>query len=127
MKNQWFDVDREGLRRLLEQHGKGRLVAELLQNALDETVTAVAVKLALLPGRPLAELSVEDDAPEGFLNLGHAYTLFAESYKKARPDKRGRFNLGEKLLLAACLEAHIVTTTGADPRVRPSVLRRPPQ
>ncbi len=112
MKNQWFDVDREGLRKLIEQHGKGRLVAELLQNSFDESVTTVAVKLSPLPGRPVAELSVEDDAPEGFQELEHAYTLFAESYKKGQPDKRGRFNLGEKLMLAACLEARIVTTTG---------------
>lgn len=112
MKNQWFDVDRDGLRKLIEQHGKGRLMAELLQNALDENVTNVSVRLALLPGRPMAELSVEDDAPEGFGDLGHAYTVFAESYKKGQPDKRGRFNLGEKLMLAACLEARIATTTG---------------
>lgn len=112
MKNQWFDVDKEGLRQLIEQHGKGRLIAELLQNAFDEEVTAVTVRLTLLPGRSLAELIVEDDAPQGFRDLGHAYTLFAASYKKAQPEKRGRFNLGEKLTLAVCQEARIATTTG---------------
>jgi len=66
----------------------------------------------LQPGRPLADLSVEDDAPNGFRHLEHAYTLFASSYKKAEPAKRGRFNLGEKLVLAMCREAQIATTTG---------------
>jgi hypothetical protein len=112
MKNHWFGVDKDGLRRLIERHGKGRVIAELVQNALDEDVTAVAIHLTLLPGRPLVELSVEDDAPQGFRNLEHAYLLFAESHKKGDPAKRGRFNLGEKLALALCQEARIVTTTG---------------
>lgn len=112
MTNHWFAVDKDGLRKLIEQHGKGRLIAELVQNALDEKVTTVTIRLTPQPGRPVAELSIEDDAPEGFRNLEHAYTLFAESYKKAAPEKRGRFNLGEKLVLAMCQEATIVTTTG---------------
>jgi hypothetical protein len=113
MSNQWFDVDKEGLRKLIEERGKGRLVAELIQNALDEDVKRIAVNLTAVPGRPLAALSVEDDSPEGFRELAHAYTLFAESYKKGLPEKRGRFNLGEKLVLAMCEEATISTTTGA--------------
>jgi hypothetical protein len=104
--------DKDGLGKLIEQHGKCRLIAELLQNALDEKITTVMIKLKLLPGRPLAQLTVEDDAPEGFQNLAHAYTLFAESAKKADPEKRGRFNLGEKLILATCRSAIITTTTG---------------
>ena len=53
MTKQWFDVDRAGLGKQAEQHGKGRLVGELIQNALDEAgVTQIAVTLALVPGRP---------------------------------------------------------------------------
>ena len=75
MPKQWFDVDKAGLGKQAEQHGKGRLVGELIQNALDEPgVTQIAVSLALVPGRPLADLTVEDDSPEGFRDLGHAYT-----------------------------------------------------
>lgn len=112
MSNHWFNVDKEGLGRLVEQQGKGRLVAELLQNALDENVTRVTMQLIPLPGRPLADLIVEDDSPDGFKNLDHAFTLFADSYKKADPTKRGRFNLGEKLVLALCRSASISSTTG---------------
>jgi len=66
-QQQWFDVDRAGLGKQAEGHGKGRLIGELVQNALDEEgVRQIAVTLALAPGRPLADLTVEDDAPEGF-------------------------------------------------------------
>src|SRR3954470_6519024 len=113
MTKQWFDVDRAGLGKQAEQHGKGRLVGELVQNALDEAgVTQIAITLTLIPGRPLADLTVEDDSPEGFKDLRHAYTLFAESYKRANPEQRGQFNLGEKMVLAVCEEASIATTKG---------------
>jgi hypothetical protein len=113
MAQQWFDVDRAGLGKQAEQHGKGRLIGELVQNALDEVgVTQIAVTLALVPGRPLADLTVEDDAPEGFRDLSHAYTLFVESYKRGNPEQRGQYNFGEKLVLAVCESASISTTKG---------------
>ena len=97
MSRQWFDVDRAGLGKQAEEQPKGRLVGELVQNALDEAgVTQIAVALVPVPGRPLADLTVEDDSPEGFRDLAHAYTLFAESYKRGNPEQRGQFNLGEK-------------------------------
>src|SRR5246127_3031138 len=121
MTKQWFDVDRAGLGKQAEQHGKGRLVGELIQTALDEAgVTQIAVTLAPVPGRPLADLTVEDDSPEGFKDLSHAYTLFAESYKRGNPEQRGQFNLGEKMVLAVCESASITTTKGTvvfDPAV----------
>lgn len=61
-------------------------------------------------GRALLE--VTDDSPEGFADLTHAYTLFAESAKKGDPLKRGPFNLGEKLVLAISDTVQIATTTG---------------
>jgi hypothetical protein len=113
MTQQWFDVDKAGLGRQAEQQSKGRLIGELVQNALDEAgVTQIAVTLAPVPGRPLADLTVEDDSPEGFKDLSHAYTLFADSYKRANPEQRGQFNLGEKMVLAACESASISTTKG---------------
>jgi hypothetical protein len=113
MAQQWFDVDKHGLGRQAEEHGKGRLIGELVQNALDEAgVTQIAVSLALVPGRPLADLTVEDDSPEGFRDLAHAYTLFADSYKRANPEQRGQYNFGEKLVLAVCEQASIATTKG---------------
>ena len=110
---QWFDVDKAGLGRQAEEAGKGRLVGELVQNALDEPgVTQIAVQLAMVPGQSLADLTVEDDAPAGFADISHAYTLFATSNKRTDPTKRGQFNLGEKLVLAVCDQASISTTKG---------------
>src|SRR5579864_9357952 len=113
MNKQWFDVDKTGLGKQAEEHSRGRLIGELIQNALDEAgVTQIAVTLTLVPGRPLADLSVEDDSSEGFRDLGHAYTLFAESYKRGNPEQRGQYNLGEKMVLAVCESASISTTKG---------------
>ena len=108
MKKQWFEVDRTGLGKQAEQQPKGRLVGELIQNALDEAgVTRIDVTLTPVPGRPLAELSVADDAVAGFADLAHAYTLFAPSRKRDNPEQRGQFNLGEKLVLAVCESARL--------------------
>lgn len=113
MTTNWFSVDKAGLGRQAEAHSKGRLIGELVQNALDEVgVTTINVTLTQVPGRPLADLTVEDDAPEGFKDLSHAYTLFAKSYKRDNPEKRGQYNFGEKLVLAVCEGASISTTTG---------------
>lgn len=112
-----FEVDKEGLRKLLAKRGAGFALFELTQNAWDEEVERVDVRLSWLrspagdvPG--LAAIEVEDDDPDGFTDLAHAYTLFAESEKKADAEKRGRFNLGEKLVIAVCERASIATTTG---------------
>lgn len=109
----WFDVDKAGLAKILERKGKSFVLFELLQNSWDEDgVTAVDVQLAPIDGRPVCTLEIADDAPAGFQNLSHAWTLFAESGKKGNAKKRGRFNLGEKLVLAMCESALVWSTTG---------------
>ncbi len=108
----WFEVDREGLARILERKGKEFTLFELIQNAWDEPgVSKVSVSLEY-GGWNKALLVVEDDAPEGFRDLTHAFTLFADSANKVNPEQRGRFNLGEKLVLAICDEVAILTTKG---------------
>lgn len=110
---QWFDVNKEGLAKLLERKGKQFAIAELISNAWDQNVTRVEVTLSPIPGgRSLYRLIVTDDDPHGFKDLSHAFTLFAESNKKGEAQKRGRFNLGEKLVLAVCDSASIASTTG---------------
>ncbi len=108
----WFEVDKEGLAKLLERRGKEFVMFELLQNALDTDAKRIEAWLTSVPGRPYATIRIVDDHPNGWKNLDHAFTLFAESEKKGDPEKRGRFNLGEKLVLALCEEASISTTTG---------------
>ena len=108
----WFTVDKTGLAKLLDKRGKSFALFELIQNAWDTDATCVDVSIEPIAGRPLATVRVEDDDPEGFRTLTHAFTLFAESEKKADPTKRGRFNLGEKLVLALCETASISSTRG---------------
>lgn len=108
----WFEVDKAGLAKLLSRKGKQFVLFELIQNAIDERTTRVDVKLERIPGTRDVHLIVEDDSPDGFADLSHAFTLFAESKKKSDATKRGRFNLGEKLVLALCSTASIRSTTG---------------
>ena len=109
---QWFDIDKQGLAKILARKGKAFAALELLQNAWDQDISGVAVWLEKAPGSRYATLTVIDDDPNGFSDLAHAFTLFAESEKKADATKRGRFNLGEKLVLALCDEARIRTVSG---------------
>lgn len=113
-KNGWFEVDRAGLRQLYEGKPKSFVIRELVQNAWDEPgVSKVNVFIEKVGSTPFAQVAVEDDAPEGFADLSHAFTLFANTRKRPDAEKRGRFNLGEKQVLALCKSASIQTTKGA--------------
>ncbi len=112
-----FDVSIKGLSKLIEDAGPQRLISELAQNALDEDgVTEVSITVEPVANHALVRVVVEDDAPNGFADLSHCYTIFAESYKKSHVGKAGRFNFGEKIWLAAAVstgrEARVLTTTG---------------
>lgn len=108
----WFEVDKSGLSQLREGAPKSALLFELMQNVYDTSSSFCRITLEPAEGRGRYWLSVEDDDPNGFADLSHAYTLFAESGKKGDPTKRGRFNLGEKLVLALCDEASVSSTKG---------------
>lgn len=110
-----FDVDHRGLAKLLERRGPAwgaAVVQELVQNALDTNAKNISVTISPVPNAAKVSLVVTDDDPDGFEDLRHAYTLFAESPKKAHAELRGRFDLGEKLVIAVCDFAQITTTTG---------------
>lgn len=111
--DRWLEVDRAGLAALLERRGHHFVFAELIQNALDAPgTTKVVVEATPRENRPIVDVVVADDSPVGFTDLTHAYRLFAPSPKKANPELRGRFDLGEKLVLAVAEEAEIASTTG---------------
>jgi hypothetical protein len=111
MRN-WFEVDKDGLAKLLERKGKAFALFELIQNAWDTRARFVHISIERVGSSPNVFIRVTDDDPEGFKKLEHAFTLFAESDKKSDPTKRGRFNLGEKLVLALCRSAQISSTSG---------------
>ena len=104
-------VDRKGLAKKLTKKPKAFLVFELLQNCWDEKITFADVSMEMIPGRPACKIRVEDDCPEGFQDLASVYTMFRDSKKAPDPTKRGRFELGEKLVLALALDARITSTT----------------
>jgi len=111
MKN-WFVVDKEGLAQLQKGKSKTFIVNELVQNAWDENITLSGIRFKYDIDNKLLTITVRDDSPEGFKNITHAYTLFADTYKRRDATKRGRFNLGEKQVIAICKTATVKTTKG---------------
>jgi len=107
----WFTVDKAGLAAVLERRGKFFAIAELLSNAWDSGADRVEIILEPILGEPYCELDITDNG-EGFADLSHAHTMFAKSSRATVPTKRGRFNLGEKLVLAICRTASIDTRCG---------------
>jgi len=96
-----------------------RLVKELPVNVFDEFArddvtikpTHCTIKLKPIPHTRKIHVEVEDDGA-GFQNLDDAYTLFRTTPKRGQPGVAGRFNLGEKELMAVALEGGIETTCG---------------
>lgn len=109
----WFNVSKDGLANILARRGKSWAVFELVQNAWDSGATSVEVHLTAEPGVAMSRLSVDDNSPEGWGDLSDAFTMFGQSRRAADPTKRGRFCFGEKMVLALCKEASIVTMSGA--------------
>lgn len=108
----WFEIDKDGLAAILERRGKAFALAELVSNAWDSGTDRVEVRMTPIPGAPLVSVEVEDWG-EGFDDLSHAYTMFARSRRAGDAEKRGRFCLGEKLVLAVCATATITSTGGS--------------
>lgn len=108
----WFEVDRDGLAAILERRGKAFALAELVSNAWDSGTDRVDIRMQPVPNAPQVHVEVEDWG-EGFSDLAHAYTMFARSSRAGDADKRGRFCLGEKLVLAVCSRATITSTSGS--------------
>jgi len=106
----WFEVDREGLKQLQGSKCKSFILRELIQNAWDEQCTECSVEMSWCRGA--AVIVVRDNSPEGFKSLTDAFTLFAATLKRENVKQRGRFNLGEKQVLALCKQAVIETTKG---------------
>lgn len=106
-----LEVDMKGFRQLFANRPVYRAIEELISNAFDEKgVTRVDVTLNWASG--YLNVQVIDDAPDGFRDMKDAYTLFASSYKKDNLNQRGRFNFGEKWVVARATWMEIKSTTG---------------
>lgn len=106
----WYEASKTGLEKVARRRGLSFVLLELIQNGLDTRAGTVKVTLEPVPDAQRVWVRVEDDDPDGFKDMTHAWTLFAESEKKGDPTKRGRFNLGEKLVLAVCESAEVIST-----------------
>ena len=104
-----FAVSHEGMR---EQHA-GRapweLVKELVQNAWDEAPNATVCQVDIISESPdTTRITVTDDGP-GFADIADSYTLLRATPKRRDPNKRGRFNLGEKEFISVATCARVET------------------
>lgn len=108
----WFEIDKEGLKQLQAGKPKHYLMRELIQNAWDENVEEVRIQSVYNNSTKVATISVEDDNEHGFKDLKDSYTLYKETDKRKDPEKRGRFNLGEKQAFSICEKAEVTTTSG---------------
>ena len=104
-------VDVEGFRQIQAGRPKWSFVRELVSNAWDEAGSTLCDVSVSKNGNQTAFIRVEDDGP-GFANLKDAYTLYRRTDKRSDPTVRGRFNLGEKELVAIAQSMTIETTSG---------------
>lgn len=105
-----FEVDTKGFAQLQAGREPWRLAKELVSNAYDER-EVTKVKVDIFKEKLAIVVRVEDDGP-GFRDLKDAYTLYAWTYKREDPTTRGRFNLGEKEILALAKSGSVKTTSG---------------
>ncbi|MHA2253429.1 MAG: hypothetical protein ACXAD7_23935 [Candidatus Kariarchaeaceae archaeon] len=104
--NNWLEVDLEGLK---EISSKKHIVRELISNILDEQPNgATNGKIGIYDTYIIAE----DDSPAGFNDLSDSFTLFRSTPKRNKAEVRGRFNQGDKMILAHCNSAEVRSTTG---------------
>lgn len=105
-----FEIDAHGMRSLHENREPWDILKELIQNAWDEAPEATVCRLSMKKGRTASEtvIVVEDDGA-GFLNPADSYTLLGDTAKRRDPNKRGRFNMGEKEAISIALEATVET------------------
>ncbi len=102
-----FAVNTLGMRQLHAERHPEQLIKELIQNAFDEEASACGVTIQEKNGA--TTVTVEDDGP-GFSDIANAYTLMGETQKRQDPEKRGRFNLGDKEVISVAKWAAIETT-----------------
>ena len=110
-KNTWIEVDREGLK---EVFPKKYVVRELIANMWDEMKNGAkngTIKINKQNDGSYRLVAV-DDSPKGFKDLSDSYTMFRYTDKRKDATVRGRFNSGDKYVLAHSRLANIKSTTG---------------
>lgn len=111
MGEAWIVANREGLANTLSELERRKVLEEVIQNAMDTNAKSIIVTMTE-PKRGYSTLTVEDNDPEGFVDMSLAYEMFADTPKRSDPTKAGRFTIGEKRVLALSKEAVIESTKG---------------
>lgn len=107
----WFTVSIEGLKKTLARKGLSVAIYELAQNAMDTDATLIELGLSPIEDG-ISTLTCIDNSTVGFSNLDKAHEMYRESAKKGNPLLRGKFNLGEKFVVALCNESSITSMSG---------------
>ena len=101
-----FEVNTAGMRQLHADRQPEQLIKELVQNAFDEQTTRCTIRVDARDDGTL--VTVEDDGG-GFNDITDAFTLMADTPKRMDPEKRGRFNLGDKEVISVSIWAQLQT------------------
>ena len=102
-----FTISSEGMSNLNKDRFEG-LVYELVQNVFDQdsaNEAAVSVYHYVNKG---VRVVVKDNG-DGFSNPEYAYQVHGANVNRGLPEKRGRFNLGEKQVISVAIEAKVTT------------------
>ena len=103
-----IEVSLEGMRELHIGRHPAELIKELVQNAFDEdSASACSVKITYIAGE--GTLVVVRDNGAGFANIKDVWTLLGTNPKRRLVNKRGRFNSGDKEVLAVAIWAKVET------------------
>ena len=107
---QRFEVSHTGMSELHASRPPWQLVKELIQNSWDEAPDATQCRVTIdaHSAETTIKVTVSDDGP-GFRDITDAWTLMNPTPKRSSPDKRGRYNLGEKEIISLAIEAEIKT------------------
>lgn len=100
-----FDIDTEGFKVQMSEMEPYRLVQEIIANSFDETSVS-KIDCWLEHDGSMLTMSVHDNG-KGFRSIKDVFTLFRNSYKRKNVQQRGRFNLGEKEVMAVAFDGFI--------------------
>lgn len=104
-----FEIDNEGFKRHNASTEPFRVVQEIIANSFDEdSVKNVSCNIEFNADKKIVNVMVIDDG-NGFRDIEDIYTMYRHSKKRSSPEKRGRFNLGEKQFFALVTYGHVMT------------------
>lgn len=106
-------VDLDGLARQWAHKPKHFIADELISNAADMPgTTSIVVTIKPLQGSRNYSIVVEDNHPTGVSDIDALTVMFVDSEKKDKAAVSGRFNIGEKLVLAFSKYFRLDSTSG---------------